>query len=423
MCMNYKRLFCLLLCCCAVFAACGAEPDGKIRGSEVWTEGLPLTWGQLEGEKLTVLPWDSGRCEATSQFAIAETRDGYYMGPDNRLIYADKVDLTLWVPVCNQPNCGHISMYNWSYGQIRCNAEIGPWGYYLQDDRIWTSLHIYGTELAVDEAEFALVSMNPDGTDKRVEVTDQELLEILTTPAVMTMKLLPWDWIYSIEDLEQDGSLTVHCYRYDGNGWEEYFQTPNETGNKGWIIGLMLPRFMRGDAAMQNDAISNQEGDYIRFLEEGYEIVNLPSDTGYLSGDIFRYYKQNDGYYDLNIRTREEVKLADARTENGYAHIFLPNCIVESTLLTGLSLNTRIPGMSHTLEIFDGQQWHTVILPPELQNSDNMFLLLQAITSDSIFFFSRKKTFGASTVSDLYRIDLTKDTWELEYVTQIREGI
>ena len=48
--------------------------------------------------------------------------------------------------------------------------------------------------------------------------------------------------------------------------------------------------------------------------------------------------------------------------------------------------------------------------------------LLQAVTSDSILFACRKKSTGGSYLTDLYRIGLTRDTWELEYVTQIRSG-
>lgn len=417
-----ERILAGLLFLCLCLPGCGEESDGKIFGSKVWTEGLPLTWGQLEGEKLTPLPWDSGRAEATSRFAIAETRDGYYMCNENQLVYADKTNLDFWVPVCNQPNCSH-STTSWSYGQVRCNAWNLFKDFHIQDDRIWTVQMITGTALSEDGEMYALVSMNPDGSDKRVEQTDRELIRALTFPAVYTSKLLPGQWLCNIEDLQPDGSMVVHCYRYDGNSWEEYFQAPNETGNKGLTIGLTLPRFICGDTAIQHDAISAREGDCIRFLEEGYEIINLPSETGYLSGDIFRYYKQNDGYYDFNIRTREAVRLADIRIENGFAQLVLPNCIVESTLLTDRSLDTRTPEMLHTLVVFDGQQWRPVTLPAELQSNDHTFLLLQAVTSDSILFASCKRTAsGASDVSGLYRIDLTRDTWELDYVAQIRPG-
>lgn len=423
MCMNYKRLFCLLLCCCAVFAACGAEPDGKIRGSEVWTEGLPLTWGQLEGEKLTVLPWDSGRCEATAKYHMAETRDGFYVAGDCRLLYADKVDLTHWVPVCGKPTCKHQSMYSWSVGDIMCDAEIGNRTFYIKNDRIWTDLYVDDRYGIAHEGRNALVSMSPTCTDRRLEVSDGEILEDMVTANHSTGFLMPWIWLYSLEDVKQDGSVVCYCFRYTDAGWEEYCQKPNDTGASG--IGTFSPRYLCGDFAVDNDTVSTADGDFIRFLEEGYEILSIPSNSGYLSGDIFRYYKPGDGYYDFNVKTREEVKLADARMENGHAQLMLPNCIVESTLLSAASFNTRIPDAEHTMEIFDGQQWHQVTLPQELLVNSNRQLSVLSVTSDSILFVSRQQypSFGPDAITDVYCIDLTRDTWELEFFAQIRDDI
>jgi len=96
---------------------------------------------------------------------------------------------------------------------------------------------------------------------------------------------------------------------------------------------------------------------------------------------------------------------------------------VESTMLTRHSFDQRTAGMTHSLEIFDGQQWHTVALPKELQNNDTMYLLVQAVTSDSILFLCQdeESIYNIRGTTDLYRIDLTKDTWELEFIAQVNE--
>ena len=404
-------------------AGCGEEVDTKERGSEVWTEGLPLTWGQLESDKLTVLPWDSGRCEATAKYHMAETRDGFYVAGDRRLLYADKVDLTHWVLVCGKPNCNHQSMYSWSMGEIMCDAEIGYRTFYIKDDRIWTNLYLDNRYGIAHEGRQALVSMSPTCTDRRLEVSDAEILEDMVTANHSTDFLMPWIWLYSLEDIKQDGSVVCYCFRHTDAGWEEYFQMPNDTGASG--IGAFSPRYLCGDFAVDNYTVSAVDGDFIRFLEEGYEIISIPGNIGYLSGDIFRYYKPGDGYYDFNIRTREEVKLADARMENGHAQLILPNCIVESTLLGSASFNTRIPDMEHTMEIFDGQQWNQVTLPPELLANRNRQLSVLSVTSDSILFVSRQQypPFWPDAITDVYCIDLTRDTWELEFLAQIRDDI
>lgn len=43
--------------------------------------------------------------------------------------------------------------------------------------------------------------------------------------------------------------------------------------------------------------------------------------------------------------------------------------------------------MTHSLELFDGERWHSVSLPPELENAENnVFIYVSAVTSDSILF-------------------------------------
>ena len=419
-----KRIFATLLLLCLCLTGCAQEEDTKVMGSEIWTEGLPLTWGQLEGEKLAVLPWDSGRCEATAKFRMAETRDGYYIAGECRLLYADKVDLCNWVPVCGKPDCAHKSMYTWMIGEIMCDAEIGGRVFYIKDGRIWTTLHLDNRHGLMHNGA-ALVSMSPTCTDRRLEVSDGEILKDMVTVTCSTECVRPWIWLYSLEDTKQDGSRVAYCFRYTDAGWEEYLQAPAESEYSGWDIGVSSPTYLFGDFAIANITATTESFVYMRFLESGYEQIKLPTSIGYLSGDVFRYFTAGDGYYDLNVKTREEVKLTDARLENSHAQIVLPNCIIESTLLSYDSLKTRIPGMEHNMEIFDGQQWHTVTLPNELQVNERLYLTIVSVTSDSIIFAARQEfgPFYPNAHTDMYRIDLTKGTWDLEFFVQIRDNI
>ena len=78
-----------------VFSGCDAEEKAPAPiGSAVWETMPQLTYGTMEYEKLAILPWNSGRCEATSYDTLAETNQGFYLiDASNRLLYADKADL------------------------------------------------------------------------------------------------------------------------------------------------------------------------------------------------------------------------------------------------------------------------------------------------------------------------------------------
>jgi len=413
----FLALITLLMC------GCTQEEEGPALGSQVW-ETQQLTYGVMEYEKLQVLPWDSGRCEATSNYTMAETREGYYMNCSNMfLLYADKADMGLWVPVCNRANCAHITVNNGSYNHTSCNAFTDSNCFYIKDGRIWYRFTVNGTALAVDEGYEALLSMEPDGTDKRVEISNGVIVEKLTTPRSSADILFPGMWLYNMEDMTEDGSLVVHCYINDGTGWKEYAEIPNETSK--WMVMLSALPNSYGDPLVYNAAVSESQSEYLRFSADGYEVLTVPGFEGYVSGDIFRHFRPNDGYYDYNLKTQEVVKLADARMENGYTQMLLPNCIVESTLLRLPSIELRTPGMSHSMEIFDGRQWHTVTLPNELLQTDNLYLLAQAVTADSILFLCLDQNHlnQMQGTTDIYRIDLTKDNWVLEYVTQLQHKV
>lgn len=408
-------------CLILILMGCNSKSQQPPATPEEWREGLTLKWGVMETEPLGPLHWSADRCAVTSNYAVAETEEGYYVNTEsNRLIYADKTNLGLWVPVCNKPNCPHTSMYMWSQGQIVCNAETLSGSIFFKDGRLWFAENIRDTEMAIENASFAIVSVAPDGTDKRVEMTDKEIVDNMHFQSMVSERLFPDQWIYATDELLPDGSEVCHAYRYTNGVWQKLASAPNETKYSGGLDGL---EDLYGDLIIRVFLGGNVT--YIRFPEEGYELLDmaqLPT-TGYVCGDILRCYKPNDGYYDMNISSREEVKLCDARMENGFAQMLLPNCIVESTMLTRHSFDQRTAGMTHSLEIFDGQQWHTVALPKELQNNDTMYLLVQAVTSDSILFLCQdeESIYNIRGTTDLYRIDLTKDTWELEFIAQVNE--
>ena len=105
--------------------------------SRLWETMPQLTYGVMEYEKLEVLPWYSGRTEATGSYQWAETRDGYYRLDTESLLlsYADKAILKNWLPVCGKPNCRHHA------NTLTCNAVMRYGTFLLRDGNsiLWIS--------------------------------------------------------------------------------------------------------------------------------------------------------------------------------------------------------------------------------------------------------------------------------------------
>ena len=423
-----KRTVSFFLAILLIFAmaGCSEEPpeDPGITESLAW-EVPQLNYGVLEYEKLEVLPWYSGRCEATSFEYMAETKAGYYTnGGYRQMLYADKSNLANWVPLCNKPNCGHVSMDGWSQGQTVCNSEIRG-TFTIQDGRIWYTWYPYGKEYEEMNGAMALMSMALDGTDKRIECVLRTTAHTIKTESALVNL---HETLYNMIEMTEDGFWVGHCYRVVGGKLEEYaVKTLEEEVNSIARLTTAYELPLYGDTLVYNRLVCPTKTSYLRYLQEGYEILELgelPVAFSFLSGDVLRFFRPGDGYYDRNIRTGEEVKLAKPCLENSHAVVALPNCILESTLMTNHSLKSRTPGQTHRLMFFDGERWREVELPPELQVTDTAFLRFTCVTSDSIFFrLQDTAVAGHMERSDMYRIDLTQKTLKLEFFTQINQAI
>jgi len=419
-----RKLSLLLALITLLMCGCAQEEEGPALGSQVW-QTPQLTYGVMEYEKLQVLPWNSGRCEATSFGFMAESKMGYYTNAGYRqMLYADKSDLSNWVPLCNKPNCGHVSMDGWSLGQIVCNSEI--WGpFTVRDGRIWYIWGPYGKEYEGIEGTQALMSMAPDGSDKRIECMMGTTAHTLKTDGAYANF---HETLYNMVEITADGSWVGHCYRVVDGKLEEYATKPLKEEDYSAVRisnAYVLPLY--GEPLVDNGLVCPTKTSYLRYLQEGYEILELgelPASFSFLSGDVLRFFRPGDGYYDINIRTGEEVKLADPCMENSHAVVALPNCILESTLMTYHSLKSRTPGQTHSLMLFDGERWREVELPPELQVTDTAILRFVCVTSDSIFLRMQDTSQAGHIESgDMYRIDLTKRNLKLEFFTQLKRAI
>ena len=402
-----KKMIYLLLVLVMLLVAtgCGEETPEMIledrSESKTWESMPTFTYGQLETEQLTVVPWYDGRMESVSGNTWLETKDGYYEVSGSWLYYADKENLDLWVPVCNKPNCNHTPS-SWSYDQVRCNAWVGGNSVWIREGRIWFEAGMdYYSELNPDPENIrgnAIYSKALDGTDTRMEFR-HDAMELSTMGggssgyeqgsrySIVILNTIGADGLENLSVLlmTAQGAKIVHEQKGEnlsvGHGWSPFY----------------------GDDAFYIYAIGQ---DLLRL--EGEELIPMDvsayeANGGYLSGNFLRQFRPGDGYYDVNLETGEEVKLCDPQLESSTADIVLPNCIIEHNI-NAKDLDVNAP---REMRIFDGTQWRTVQLPEELQ--------YQQIPGAFIFsrFGSDRIVFVAAGIGS-YQIMLDRDELTME---------
>ena len=410
-----QRIMRIVACLCLaalLLAGCSKKENGVGQmGSEVWEEMPKLTYGVLETDPLEVLSWDSGRCEATSRNRRAETENGYYL--DNTyLYYADKKDLGNWLPVCGKPNCSHDS--NPSQQNEDCDAFMGNGDIIVKSDRIYfmsDALFGYHRHLCPYEGTGRMIlSMAPDGTDKKFCYAIKE--DPAATGGMYTGCLTDKNWVYYREYLDRDGNAVRHLYLTNEEGTKDILVESELDIRDGWFT-----TFANGDEAYHSNVLGTAEYGVYRFTNgeiEELECAGLEVDGAYLSGNTLRIFRPNDGYYDVDLTTREEVFLAPAQLENSSASIELPNCIIESTLFDSSGWSKDV---SHQMVIFDGETWREVELPTELAYSGSNYRWPDFwVASDSIFVNIYSKMSGKEHI---YRIPLTMGELKAEFCCEI----
>ena len=417
---NVLKVFALLLGLLLLLPGCGiSNPLGGAQDIDLRNHVPQLNFGTLEYEKLSKLPWNSGRTESTGYYHFAETEQGYYFFniSHNLLYYADKANLSNWVVVCNKPNCKHKS------NAIDCNGRVHGNSFLLQDNRI-----IYSDSLSINRHLYpgeadgkALFSKAFDGTDLRLEYVMEEGL--IQGGGAISDYLSPDHWIYNVSQMQKDGTYVVKSYRRTKEDLELLFEEKEEILNCFVNLGGTA-----GERTFYNTAL----GDYLTVYRVKDEQI-VPLDLGkykdvggYLSGDILRFFRPNDGYYDVNLTTGEEVFICNAQLKNSRAAIRLPNCIIETTFIS----KTHPEGAPHAMAFFDGKRWHNVSLPEELPAAlGNLRGLQYVVTSDSILvFLSRTVTEVNHGIEKAYvdtyvfQLRLGEKNPTLECVADIKES-
>ena len=371
--------------------------------SLVWETMPKLTYGVMEYEKLEVLPWYSGRAEATGFGGWAETKDGFYRST-GKLWYCDKSDMSLWVRVCSKPNCNHGQMAG-------CNAELSWGDFVIRDGRIYfaaitedvSDLYLKSKDGYVANAIF---SRALNGSDGRFEYEIEET--VLSDGGGLRSILRPGYYVQNSTKFETDGTWTGMSYYLSEDGLQllckiKYDSQPAQA--------LLWPASFYGDSVFYNAYLGQElycvkNGEVIEVKAATYE-----ENGGYLSGSILRQFRTNEGYYDIDLETGDELLTSKPRLENSIAMILLPNCVIETTV--GSADHPK--DAERSMEIFDGESWSTVQLPKELQYAPASTVFGRAvIASDRILF--RIKVGG---VSMLYQVMLGQEELTMEFCCEL----
>lgn len=406
--MMQKRIT-LLLCMALLLCGCGSKQEDSPVSSYIWETMPALTYGSLEYEKLEVEDWYCGRCEATGDGKWAETELGYYFMYDVHLFYADKADMSNWLPVCNQPDCTHSK--SWSYGQPVCNADISGNSFLMIDGRIYSeSSSDYYSELKLEDGSTSvLFSRAADGTGRRREYY---VKDTVSHGGGARSSILNYQyWLQAVSLFNPDGSYTqrLYCTTKDG----EYLLTEFQMEE---MFCHIVTRYGMADIDEGTFSFVGPNGDptfftslfgdywsvIYRFRDgkvEAPDIMDYAKQWKYLSGDTLRIFRTDDGLYDVNIQTKEEVKVAGITGKRGVG-VMLPNCIIAY-------------GTDGTVELFDGEQWRVIQLPEELNGNTPG---IGCVASDRILF-----TFSGEGECCIYQVMLDGEELVMEFCGTIQK--
>ena len=370
-----KRYICLLLAMLFLLAGCQVEEPKPTE--PVDTEPV-LVPGTMESGLLMADPGNYYRSIADGNGDFLEIESGYYYMSSSLLYYADKNNLEKWLLVCNDPACDH--------NVPTCSAGRAFNNFFGWDGRIYfiNSLDLYPHLYDLDPNALAigLMSMAYDGQDVQLEhVSDLAIAAKSRYGGAFSAAMFEDSYIIYTDTFEPDGTYTPRLIRIDsatGEGTVLFEQ--NET--REYTFGRLVQngnswRGINGDPVLVTDYNNIDYWNWFYWFHEGKPIAvdgeNLPTWGSYLSGSTLRLYRKNDGYYDRDMLTGEEIKLADTQLADASARIIQPNCILEWN--------------SQEMRLFDGKRWRPITIPEEVLNSmEDYSLWPMALCSDRILF-------------------------------------
>ncbi len=388
-----KRILLLVLALSflIVFPGCAGEAPQNTNYPYTQYPEPAFVHGTLTSDLLTAEPGNFDRANRTGSCSFLETGSGYYYWREEYLYYAERENMNLWHRVCSSPDCPHTAAG-------KCSAKIEMGVYYSQDRLFFMGDLKKFSHLSPADAEavgYMLCSMSTGGTDIRLAHIYKDMS---VAAGAQSGCILPDGYVISTTAFHPDSTYTSRLYYYGKEGEGVFLEETQDELQSPITFSAAQLFSMYGDNAFYTsmekdypfaDSFSWVDGSQLRTAS----VSALSARGGYLRGSILRCYRPNDGYYDVDLVTGKETKLADTQLQNAHAFILQPNCILESELFRPgmtLGLGEREPreeGAVPAVRFFDGQTWHTVALPEDILNlPTNRSMGVVALTSDCIIF-------------------------------------
>ena len=365
-----------------------------------------FTPGTLESDLLTVQNGNYARTSRTTDGTFLEYGSGYYYMSCSYLYIADFRDLNNWLLVCDDPDCKH--------GIVGCSARTDH--VYMNDEyRLFFVASPANYKYLLGDIfvngrlpMFMIVSMDLTGNDPKMEHIFEDSAP-KTGNCGGSAYLGNTGYSICVIDFETDGSMSGSMYLADKAYGAKEFTELNSS------VSYARSRNIFGESIFE--VSSHNDATFAWFVDGELKTVELegyPLQGAFWSENTVRFYRTNDGYYDYDLQTGQETRIADAQVDDAAAWIIEPNCILETTLFESSDADERASVRTHTMKLFDGQTWHDVTLPDDIA-SGRTRIEFQALTSDSIILNTPDGEGGDVT---FYRIALGQDTYTLEQIGQ-----
>lgn len=369
--MKYKGLFRLLAFMLVVICLVGCSQEATPLGS------------------IDVAEVNFDTATNTSMGQMAETESGYYYISPASLVYADKSDLQNWVAVCSDPSCN-------KHKSPTCPADVRS--IYIDGDRIFTMRDAYRWN-DPNADDFAIFSMALDGTDLKEEIivahTDMvgggHFKRLCTAGAYYT----------AISTMETDGKYYNNLAVTDDRGTRIIIENYTDEMYIPWDFKSSN---MQGDVVFFPDAVFASEtspDSMFRITDDGIEeipgVQKFDTIGAFIQGNEMYRFEKNKGYYLTDLTTGQSQKWMEPQLQDSRAWHLTNQWIVET------NADYFQPPEVPELKIYNGSDWKTVALPPDVLNQPETSFVPQALTTEHIFF----------TVDDhtLYYVDLTEETY------------
>lgn len=334
------------------------------------------------------------RCNATSAGNMAEIESGFFYKENEILYYADKENMNNWIPVCNNPDCLH----NSSSCSAQIDYEIAQKGdklyYYDNFSKAIMEVAIDGSE---PKTAFKIALENANLGNSSRGIISQDGFFIY----------------YGY--LTQDGMYQRMIARLEDDGTLYPLFTENVDSLESQITMPSYIYYVRGDFAIISSLLIEEGDDAQNVLwrvdGDEPERVNLPEEVSilysYLSEDTFTYYREKEGFFEIDLESGKETLLCENQLEDGRGYILTDEYMIESN-----RYRYYTPEEAY-LKFFNGKEWLDVALPENVKKTDCVFIPA-SVASDRIFMIQANNGVNGYA-SQLYYFMLNDETPELTF--------